>query len=166
MVDAGFQAELQVLLNDFASKITDIGIANTRVILTLRIRVTILRPTQRAFVLEEEVFLLQSKPGFFIIKDGGTVVGWMRSGAIGHHDFAHNEESVVTRSIRIKGDGFQHAIRAATFGLLGGAAIKSPHGTILYGIGSFADDFGFPTQIGDGSVAVEPDVFEFVLGHI
>ena len=51
--------------------------------------------------------------------------------AVGHHDFAHHEDAVVARAIRINRDRLEHAVGAVPFGLLGRAAVKAPQRKLL-----------------------------------
>ena len=166
VVDAGFEAEIEVLFNDFAGNRTDILEADAGVIRTLRSRVTLFREAERAAVLVEEVFLLETEPCIFVVEDGCAAVRRMRGDAIGHHDFAHDECTIGAGRVGIDRDGLQHAIRRVAFGLLRGRAIKAPKRQLLE-CGEFVEflDLGLAAQVGDRLVSVQPDVLEFELSH-
>jgi hypothetical protein len=87
--------------------------------------------------------------------------------AIGKKDFAKHENAVFLGGIGVAGNGLENTIRALSFSLTRGAAIKAPERKILqcWELGELLD-LSFAAEVGDGLIAVEPDVFEFVLGHI
>ena len=87
----------------------------------------VFREAQRTAVLIEEIFLLEADPQVGIVLDGGAHVGRMRR-AIGMHDFAENDVTVLARCIGIQSHGLQDAVGLAAFGLHGGAAVKTPIG--------------------------------------
>ena len=166
VVDAHLEADVEVLLDDVAGDVADIGEADAAIELALTLgREATLGEAERCAVLVEEVLLLETEPGVGIVENGGAGVGRMRL-AVREEDLAHDEESVLAGRIRIAGDGLEEAIGALAFGLTGGAAVESPHREILQ-CGEFCEflDLGLASEVGNGLVSVEPDVFEFVLGH-
>ena len=81
-------------------------------------------------------------------------------------DFAHDEGSVLPGGVREDSYRDQNTVRAASGGLLGRAAVKSPFGKFFeFREGGVVFDLCLATEVADGFVAVEPDVFEFVFGH-
>jgi hypothetical protein len=165
VVDAGVEAEIKVLLDDFASDVANSAEADTSVVRALWGWEAIFRETERASVLIEEILLLESEPSVGIIKNRSTRVGDMRS-AIGHHDLAHNESAIFTGRVRENGDWLENAIRAAAGSLTSRAAIKTPQGK-FFQLGKICEflDLSFATEVCYGLIAVEPYVFEFVFSH-
>ena len=88
-----------------------------------------LRKAERAAILEEEVLLLQAHPQVGVVFDGSPVVGRVR-GAIRVQHFAQNDVGILAADIGIQRDRLEHAVGTLTFGLHGGAAVKSPVGQI------------------------------------
>ena len=126
VVDAGGEAEVEMLLDDLAGDRADVLIADAGVIRALRRRIAAVREAERTAVLVEEVFLLEAEPGAGIVEDGGALVGRVRGDAVRHHDFAHHQRAVGARAVRIDRDRLQHAIRAAAFRLHGRASRRNP----------------------------------------
>ena len=132
-VDAGVEAQINVLLGQFTSDAADVLVTNASVIFALRIGITAaVRETERnmpSFV--EEIFLLETKPRAGIIQNRCATIARMRRLHVRHHNFAHHQRAVLAGGIRINRNGLQHAIRAFAFGLAGRAAIKAPPGQVL-----------------------------------
>ena len=126
VVDAGSEAEVEMLFDDLAGDAADVRVADAGVIRALRRRIACGREAERTAVLVEEVFLLEAEPGACVVEDGGALVRGVRGLAVGHHDFAHHQRAVVARGVRIDRDRLQHAIRAVAFGLHGRRAVKAP----------------------------------------
>src|SRR5258708_31091876 len=87
-------------------------------------------------------------------------------GAIGVHDFAENDISVLAACVGIQSHRFQQAVRTLALGLHGGTAVKTPGGQV--GEGGWMRkilELSFAAQLRNGLFAVEPDVFEFVFFH-
>src|ERR1700722_12742971 len=131
VVDAGGEAQIEMLLDDLARNCADIGVADAGVIRALRRRIAGGGKAERTAVLEEEIFLLKAEPGAGIVEDGGALVGGMRGLAVGHHHFAHYQNAVGARAIRKHSDRFENAIRAFPFGLHGRASIEAPQRKLL-----------------------------------
>jgi len=127
VVDAGVEAEIKVLLDDFASDIADSVEADPSVVRALWCWEAIFREAKRASILIEEILLLEAEPSVGIIQDGSTGVGDVRC-AIGHHDLAHDENTIFTARVRENGDWLENAIRASAGSLAGGTAVKTPQG--------------------------------------
>ncbi len=165
VVDAGIQAEIEVFLDDLAGDVTDIRVAHARVVGALGGGIATLGEPERTTVLEKEVFLLETEPGVRVVEDRGAGVGNVGS-AVGVVDFAHDEHAVLARGIEIHGDGLQHAVGTAAGRLLGGTSVEAPEGKFfeLRKAGEVLD-LGLAAEAGNGLVAVEPDVFQFVFGH-
>jgi hypothetical protein len=79
---------------------------------------------------------------------------------------AHHEHAVLARRIRENRHRLEHHVGALALGLLRRAAVKAPVGQFvqLGELGEFLD-LGLAAQAGERRVAVEPDVFQFVLSH-
>ncbi len=166
VIDSHLEADIEVLLDDLTGDVTDGGIADSAVELALRlVGPATLGETEGLSVPVEEILLLESEPGVGIIEDRGTGIGRMRL-AVGEKDLAHDEVAVLAGRIDVAGDGLEQTIGAAPLGLAGRAAVKSPHRQILErgGLGELLDG-GLAAEVGNRLVTVEPDVFEFVLGH-
>jgi hypothetical protein len=109
VVDAGVEAEIKVLLDDFTSDVADGAEADTSVVRALWSWEAIFRETERATILIEEIFLLEAEPSVGIIQDRGTGVGNVRS-AIRQHDLAHDENAIFTGRVRENGYWLENAI--------------------------------------------------------
>ena len=166
MVDAGGEAEVEMLLDDLAGDVADIAVADAGVVRALRRRIAVGREAERTAVLVEEVFLLEAEPGAFIVEDGRALVRGVRGLSVRHHDFAHDKRAVLARSIRIDGDRLQHAIGAVAFGLHGRRAVKTPQRKLFQRrkLVEFLD-LCLAAQIGCRRIPVEPDILELILGH-
>ena len=166
VVDSGIEAEVEVLLDDLAGDVTHEGITHAAVVRALAdLGETIGGKAQRTAVLIEEVFLLEAEPCAGIVEDGGATVGRVR-GAVRHHDFAHDDGSVLAGAVRENCYWLEHAIGASAGCLPGGRAVEAPKREFLKG-GKAGEllDLGFAAKVRDGGVSVEPDVFQFVFGH-
>ena len=88
-------------------------------------------------------------------------------GAVGVHDLAHDDRAIFLGAIGIDCDRLQNAIRTVAFGLLGRTSVKTPHWNLFQGRKSAEVlDEGFAADVGHRLIAVEPDVFQFVLSHL
>lgn len=165
VVDAGVEAEVEVLVHDGAADVSDVLVADTAVVSALRLRITALGEAKDVAVFFEEIFLLKSKPGVVVIEDAGAGVGGMRI-SIGEHHFAHDENAIFASSVGIECDRLQDAVGVTTVSLLGGGAVEAPLGKLLKGweIIKFLDA-AFRAEVWDGRVAVQPDVIESVFSH-
>src|SRR5581483_2858706 len=74
VVDAGREAEIEMLFDQLAGDVADILVADARVIRTLRGGIAMFREAQRTAVLVEEILLLEAEPRVGIVEDGGTLV--------------------------------------------------------------------------------------------
>ena len=160
VVDAGVQAQVEVFVDDLASYVADIRVTHTRVVGTLRGRVSGIGEAEGPAVLVEEVFLLEPEPCPFVVEDGGALVRRMRGLAVGHHDFAHHDDAVLAGAVRENADRLQHAVRIAALGLQGRTSIEPPHGQFLQ-LGELTEifDLSLPAEVGDRSIPVKPEIF-------
>ena len=129
VVDAGVEAEVEVLFDDGAGDAAHVLVADAAVVGALRAGVAVLREAERTAVLVEEVLLLEAEPDIRIVRSGGAHVGGVRR-AIGVHDFAQHDVGVLAGRVGIESHRLQNAVGAFAFGLHGGAAVKSPQGQI------------------------------------
>jgi len=106
VVDAGVEADVEMLLDDLARDVADILVADAGVIGALGRREAMVGEAERTPVLIEEIFLLEAEPGAFIVEDGGARIGRMRGDAIGHHDFAHHQGAVEAGAVGKDRDRF------------------------------------------------------------
>ncbi len=148
-----------MLVDDLAGNVADVGIADAGVVLALGLGETVRGEAERAAILIEEVLLLEAEPRIGVIEDGGTCIGGMRS-TIGKQHFIHDKDTVRVGGVGIDGDRLEDAIGAVTLSLPGGGAIEAPIGQIvnLREGNEFLDE-GLTAQIGDGLIAVQPDIF-------
>ena len=165
VVDAGEQAEVEMLFDDLAGNVADVVVADAGVIGTLRSGIAICREAERTAVLVEEVFLLEAEPRAGIVEDGRAGVGHVRR-AIGVHDFAHHKRAVLAGAVGEHGDRLQHAIGIMAFGLLGRAAVKTPQRQFL-DLRKFGEvlELRLAAQIRDRLVAIQPDILELIFRH-
>ena len=87
--------------------------------------------------------------------------------AVGEHDLAHDEDSVLAGAVRVNCDWLEDTVGVAPLGLLGGRTIKSPLRKVLKGreLVEFLDA-ALGAKIWNGRVAVQPDVIESVFCHL
>ena len=168
VVDACVQTEIEVLLDDLAGDVTHVLVACAAIVWALADAwETIHWEAKWAAILIEEVFLFETEPCTWIIKDRGTCIGWVRGHAIWHHDFAHDDRAVAAGRVWIDGHWLENAVRAAAFGLLGGTTIEAPERKLFEGWEAVVFlDLGLAAEVWHRGIAVEPDVFQFVFGHI
>ena len=166
MVDSCIQTDIEVSFDDLPSDIAYGIEADARIVKALGIGITIFGETEGPPILVKEILLFKAEPRSGVIRDGRASVGRVGR-SVGHQNFAHYEDAIDASGVRVNGDGFEHAVRALAFGLAGGASVKAPKRKIFqfWELGKFLD-LSFATEVGDGLVAVEPDIFEFVLGQI
>ncbi len=166
VVDAGVQTEFEVRIDDLAGDVADVLIAHARVVGALRSGEAAFGEAERATVLVEEIFLLETEPCAGIIDDGRARVGRM-GGAIRVHDFVQDDHAILLGRVRIGGNRLQDAIRAVTFGLASRAAIEAPVRELFQGrkLVEILDQ-GFAADVGNGGVTVQPDIFQFILRHV
>jgi hypothetical protein len=119
VVDAGSEAEVEMLLDDLTRGRTgDIAVTDAGVIRALWRRVTCGREAGGRPSLYMKYSC--SKPNrTFIVKNGGALVRRVRRDAVRHHDFAHHQNAVGARAVRINRNRLEHAIRASAFSLHG-----------------------------------------------
>jgi hypothetical protein len=85
--------------------------------------------------------------------------------AIWQQDFAHDERGIGLGGIWEDGYRLEQAVRAMSLGLACGTAVKAPQWELfeLWEGVEFLD-LSFSAKVWDRLVAIEPDIFEFVLG--
>jgi hypothetical protein len=166
VVDAGREAEVEVLLDDLAGDVADVLVADAGVVRALRRRVSLLREAERTAVLVEEVLLLEAEPGALVVQDGGAAVRRMRRDAVRHHHFAHHQRAVGAGGIGIDRDRLEHAVRRVALGLHGRRTVEAPQRQLVERRELVELlDLRLAAQIGDGRIAVQPDVLELELRH-
>ena len=130
MIDAGGKTKFPVFLDDLPGQAAHVLVADAAVVGALgSSRMAVFREAERTPILEEKVLLLKTNPQVGIVLDGGARIGGMRR-AIGVHDFAQNDISVLAACIGIQSHRLQHAVGAFALGLHGGTAVKSPIGHV------------------------------------
>jgi len=167
VIDAGVEAEVEVGVDDFAGNVALGAVADTAVVTALTFsREAALRETEGCAVLVEEVFLLEAEPGAGIVENGRAGIRGMRR-AVGVHDFAKNDRAVFLGRVGIDADGLEHAVRAVALGLPGGAAVEAPFRDVIKSREAVEIlHEGLAAEVRDGLIAVEPNVFQFILRHI
>ena len=166
VVDAGGEADVEMLLDDLARDVADLAVADAGVIRALRRRIAGLGEAERTAVLVEEILLLEAEPGALVVEDGRALVRRMRRHAVRHHDLAQHEHAVLALAVGKDADRLQHAVRAAAFGLHGRAAVEAPQRQLLQRRKRVVFlDLRLAAEIGHRGVAVEPDVLELILCH-
>jgi len=74
MVDAGGEAEVEMLLDDLPCDRADIFVADAGIVLALRLGIAVGRETERTAILVEEIFLLEAEPGPLVIENRCALV--------------------------------------------------------------------------------------------
>jgi hypothetical protein len=166
VIDAGGEAEIEMLLDDLSRDRADILVANAGVIGPLWRRIAVGREAERPAVLVQEIFLLEAEPGAFVVENGRPLVRGMRRDAIRHHDFAQHQHAVRARGVREDADRFEDAVGAVALGLLGRASVEAPKRKLFQRREAVIRlDLCLAAQVGRGRVSVEPNVLELVLCH-
>jgi hypothetical protein len=83
VVDAGGEAQVEMLIDDLARDGTDVLVTNARIIGPLRRRISAFGEAERAAVFEGEVFLLETEPRALIVENGRALVRRVRGLAVG-----------------------------------------------------------------------------------
>ena len=165
MVDARIQTEIQVLVHDLPRHVANGRIADSGVVLALRLGEAVRRESERPSVLEKEVLLLEAEPRIRIVEDGCPRVGGVGS-SVGMHDLVQDQHSVSDRGVGINRHRLEHAVGAVALRLSGRAAVESPvRDRFQRGDGVKVLDQGLAAEVGDWLVTVEPHVFQFVFRH-
>ena len=101
-----------------------------------------------------------------VVKNARAGIARMRLIAAGQQHFAHHERAVLLGGVGINRDGFEDAVRAFALGLARGAAVKGPHRE-FFEFWEFREflDLSFAADVGDGFVAIQPEVFQFIFCH-
>src|SRR4051794_25345952 len=164
-VDPRLEAEVDVRLDDLSRDVADVLEADARVVLALRRGEALRREPEGRAVAVEEVLLLEAEPGAGVIRDRRAAVRRMRRPVREQH-LAHDEHAVRAGGVLEERDRLQQAVRARALGLLRRAPVEVPDGEVLERRRDRERlDLRLAAQVRDGVVAVEPDVFELVLGH-
>src|ERR1700704_5332769 len=93
-----------MLLDNLAGNITNILVC---IVGPLRSWIAALGEAKRPAVFIEEVFLLKSEPRDRIVENDGAGIRGVRSDAIRHHDFAHDEAPFLRVVSKKIGTGFK-----------------------------------------------------------
>ena len=159
-VDAGRDADVDVLLDDLSRGATDILVANSGVVGTLWGGETARGEAERSTVLVQEILLFKTEPGIRIVGDRSAGVAGVGL-AVGQHHLVHDEEAVRAGAIGEDRDRLEDAVRTFALSLLRRAPVEAPDGRV--GKRKRSDvavyDLGLAAETGDGGVTVEPDVF-------
>ncbi len=164
-VEARFEAEVEMLLDDLASK----GVRGSHgaVIRALRSGKATCRESKREISVRipQEVLLLEAEPEIVVvILDRRPGVRFVR-GPVGVQHFGHHQKRVEPPRVGEDRDGLQQTIRRATGGLLCRASVERPHGAVLEATAEVSQNFGFATQALSRMIPVQPDVLQFRFCH-
>ena len=163
-VDAGVEADVDVLLDDLAGDVADVLVADAGVVRTLRTGIAVLREAQRPAVLVQEVLLLEADPqAFVVVRDGGAEVRRVRALVLGRGAL---RTSPGTRSggccPGTGATGFSMQSESCPSACCVELPSKPQIGQSLADFGSEFDDLRLAAEVRFRQVAVQPDVLQLV----
>lgn len=111
-------------------------------------------------VVDQDVFLFETEPKIVVVVvDLSSGVGGVWS-AVWVHDFAHDNEGVLSAWIVADVAWDEETVGAVSWGLLSGAAIEAPLGAIFEFSGEVVDNHAFASEELGWFVSIEPKIFE------
>ena len=131
-VDAGIMADVDVLIDDLTGQVADVLVAHAGVVRTLRTGIASLPGTPadvpswyRKYSCSKPI----QSPASSSARWRGNSRGAVRAIRRQVH-FAHHEEPIAARAIRVQSHRLEEAVRIVPFGLLRRAAVEAPYRTV------------------------------------
>ena len=100
VVDAGVEAEVEMLLDDLAGDVADVLVADAGVVRALRRGIAARRGSRAGGRPGRRSIPARSRTMRRGRREWWRACWWVRGLAVGHHDFAHHQHAVVAGAVR------------------------------------------------------------------